>query len=134
MADSEFQEGTPRPRRPRPPEDEDQPRRPPRRRRRDEDEDDGADEVVSTLIPYKNGQALAAYYCGIFSLIPCVGLVLGPTALVLGIFGLRKAKANPRAKGGGHTIAGIVLGSLVLLGHLAVIVLMVIGAASGRTR
>jgi hypothetical protein len=136
MADSDFQEGTPRPRRPRPPQDEDddRPRRPPRRRRRDEDEDGGGDEVVSTLIPYKNGQALAAYYCGIFGLIPCVGLVLGPAALVLGVLGLRKAKANPRAKGGGHAIAGIVLGSLVLLGHLAVIALMVIGAMSSRSR
>ena len=57
----------------------------PRRRRRDRDEDDDDDRPrrgrrdgyndggMSTLIPYKNGKALAAYYCGVFSLIPCVG-------------------------------------------------------------
>src|SRR6516165_5140956 len=45
----------------------------PRRRR-------SRDGAVSTIIPYRNGKALAAYYCGIFGLVPGLGLVLGPAA------------------------------------------------------
>lgn len=46
-------------------------------------------EGVATLIPYRNVPALVSYYLGIFSLFPCLGAVLGITALVLGIIGLR---------------------------------------------
>ena len=76
---------------------------------------DPAEEAVSTIIPYKNGRALAAYYLGVFSLIPCVGLLLGPAGLILGILGLRYVKAHPTAKGTGHAIAGIILGGLTTL-------------------
>jgi Domain of unknown function (DUF4190) len=70
------------------------------------------DNVLSTIIPYKNPSALAAYYCGVFSLIPVLGFLLGPIALFLGIRGLGFVKENPTAKGTGHAIAGIVLGSI----------------------
>lgn len=73
--------------------------------------------VVSTVIPYKNPMALAAYYLGIFSLIPFVGGVLAPPAVVLGVLGLRRRRANPLAKGSIHAWIGIVLGLLSVLGH-----------------
>lgn len=103
--------------------EEDLPR--PRRATRDIRRDPAAD-AVSTIIPYKNGQALIAYYLGVFSLIPCVGHLLGPAALVLGILGLRYAKAHPTAKGGGHAIAGIVLGGLTTLGYWGLTVAAVV--------
>jgi hypothetical protein len=84
------------------------------------------------LIPYKNPLALASYYCGVFSLIPCLGLLLGPTALFLGIFGLRQSRRNNKAKGGGHAIAGIILGTLTSLGNWGAIAAMVIAAAMHR--
>jgi hypothetical protein len=99
----------------------------PRRRRREEPDErsrrDEPDEPISTLIPYKNPKALAAYYLGVFSLIPCVGLILGPLALVFGILGLNHVKDHPAAKGTGHAIAGIVLGSLTTLGNYGVLLL-----------
>lgn len=76
---------------------------------------DSASDAVSTIIPYKNGRALAAYYLGVFSFIPCVGLLLGPAALVLGILGFRYVKANQTAHGTGHAIAGIIMGTLTTL-------------------
>jgi hypothetical protein len=84
----------------------------PRRRRRRRDEDDEGDDAPA-LIPYKNGKALAAYYCGVFALVPVLGCVLGPVALILGILGISYANQHPRAKGKGHAIAGIVLGVVV---------------------
>jgi dipeptidyl aminopeptidase/acylaminoacyl peptidase len=117
------------------------PEAPPRRPRRDDrdwddddvdrrirrrDDDDGG---ISTLIPTKNPKALAAYYCGVFSIIPCLGLVLGPIALVLGILGLRYVKANPSAKGTGHSIAGIILGGLTTLANWGTVIFFVVGLA-----
>jgi predicted Zn finger-like uncharacterized protein len=87
---------------------------------------DPADEAISTIIPYKNARALTAYYLGVFSLIPCLGLLLGPVALVLGILGMRYVKANPTAKGTGHAIAGIVLGSLTTLANWGGIVALIV--------
>jgi hypothetical protein len=93
-------------------EDDDRPRR--RRRRDDEDDDYEARQTDATggLIPYKNGKALAAYYCGVFALIPCVGGILGPLAIIFGFLGLSHAKKYPRAGGKGHAITGIVLGTI----------------------
>ncbi|HBI45715.1 MAG TPA: hypothetical protein DDY78_23105 [Planctomycetales bacterium] len=108
MADDEFQQEAPEPRRKRP-------ARPAR-----EDDDDvrirqpGA---IETLIPYKNPMGLIAYYLGVFSFIPCVGLLLGPAALVLGIMGIRYRNKHPTAGGLGHAITGVVLGSLTSLGY-----------------
>ncbi len=99
----------------------------PRRRRDDEDED-----ATGGLIPYKNAKALAAYYCGVFSLVPCFALVLGPLALIFGFLGLRFAREHPRAKGQAHAIVGIVLGGLTTVGNLGAIVFIMISAAAGR--
>lgn len=84
----------------------------PRRRRRyvEEDDESDAEDATSIIVPYKNGPALAAYYCGVFGLIPIAGFVLGPIAIVLGILGILRVRRNPRTHGTGHAIAGIVLG------------------------
>ncbi len=73
------------------------------------------------LIPYKNPTALIGYYVSVFGLIPCAGLLLGPTAIFLGIMGLKFAKANPHTKGVAHAWVAIVLGSIELLAHIAII-------------
>jgi hypothetical protein len=79
--------------------------------------------LVSAVIPYKNGLALGAYYCGVFSLIPGAALLLGPIALILGILGFGYVRAHPEAKGTGHAIAGIVLGSLTTVGNLLLVLI-----------
>jgi hypothetical protein len=104
-----------------------------RRRRRDEDDDDEDEvgEAVSTIIPYRNGYALASYYCGVFSLIPCVGGVLSLVAIVLGFMGLSYVKKHPTAHGTAHAIVGLVLGFLVFLGHLAFVAFIMVGLIYG---
>src|SRR5262249_14532371 len=103
------------------------------RPRYDEDDDDyegrdATEEVVSTVIPYKNPKALIAYYLGIFGLIPCLGLILGPAAIVLGILGLRYKAKYPEAKGTAHAIVGLVLGSLEALVNWGVILAALLAA------
>lgn len=100
-------------------EDEDEEEAPRTRKSKRNIRRDSAGDAVSAIIPYKNGRALTAYYLGVFSLIPCAGLLLGPAALILGILGLRYVQAHPTAKGTGHAVAGIVLGGLTTIGNLA---------------
>ena len=67
-------------------------------------------DATGGIIPYKNGHALVAYYLGVFSIIPCFGLLLAIPALILGIIGLKKRKANPLIKGSAHAWVGIIMG------------------------
>ncbi|HEY0549388.1 MAG TPA: GYF domain-containing protein, partial [Verrucomicrobiae bacterium] len=82
------------------------------------------DNPMSVVVPYKNPKALIAYYCAIFSLIPCLGLPLGITAFILGLLGLKAANAHPGAHGKVHAWIGIILGGLCALGNVAGVVLM----------
>ena len=75
------------------------------------------------VIPYKNPKALIAYYLGIVSGLPLIGLPFGVAAFVLGILGLKARKRNPVIKGSAHAWIGIGCG-----GFFAVLwVIMIIG-------
>jgi hypothetical protein len=66
--------------------------------------------AVSHVVPYRNPMALAGYYCGFGALLPALGILLGPLAIILGIVGFVKARNNPEAHGTGHAITAIILG------------------------
>ena len=83
-----------------------------------------SDGTLGGLIPYKNVYALVSYYLGVFSLIPCIGILLGIAAVIVGILGLRFATKHPEAKGVVHAWIGIIVGVLVVVLHLIVIVLL----------
>lgn len=86
-------------------------------------------DAVNKVIPYRNIPALAGYYCGVFALIPLLGIVLGLIALGLGIVGLRVARSNPAAGGKVHAWIGIVLGGLCGFGYLALLVVFIVAAS-----
>lgn len=81
------------------------------------------------VIPYKNPHALIAYYLGLFSLFPLLGLFLGIAAFILGIIGLKKRKQNPAIKGSVHAWIGIVLGGLFTLIWGMSLVSIIVGIA-----
>ena len=81
-------------------------------------------DATGGLIPYKNSASLVSYYLGIFSLIPILGLLLGILAIGFGVAGWRNYRRNPAARGQVHCWIGIVLGTLVVLGHLIAIGMM----------
>jgi hypothetical protein len=124
MAESDFQDEPPQPqsRRPKPPprgeDDLDE-----NRFRRDDD-------VVQTFIPYKNPKSLVAYYCGVFGLIPCLGLILGPIALIFGILAWKYSNRHPTAGGLGHAITGVILGTVTSLLNYGVLILVLVGAGA----
>lgn len=76
--------------------------------------------AIETLIPVKNGPALASYYLGLFSLFPLLGFFLAVPAVFLGISGLHRARENPAVRGRVHAWVGLICGSLFgLLNFLA---------------
>ncbi len=89
-------------------------------------------DATGGIIPYKNGPALAAYYLGIFSLLPCIGLALAIPAFILGILGLKKRKKNPAVRGSVHAWIGIIMGGIFTLVWGGAIVLMFFGTFANR--
>ncbi len=69
-------------------------------------------DATGGLIPYKNPQALIAYYLGLFSLFPVLGFFLAVPAVILGIRGLAARRRNPVIKGSVHAWIGIIMGGM----------------------
>jgi len=93
-----------------------------------------SESIVETLVPSQNGPALASYYLGIFSLIPCLGFPLGIAAICYGVMGLRRVRENPAVRGGAHAWAGIICGSLFGVLNFLGLVIIVIAAIAGAAR
>ena len=89
-------------------------------------------DATGGVIPYKNPKALIAYYLGIFSGFPIIGIPLGIAAFVLGIMGLRDRKRNPVIKGSVHAGIGIGCGGFFALFWSFILVVGIIGIASGK--
>lgn len=83
------------------------------------------DSTMGGLIPYKNPRALWAYYLGLAALFPLLGIPISIPAIILGAKGSKYAGQHPEARGKYHAWAGIVLGTLSLVGHVLFIVLLV---------
>lgn len=136
MPDDHVQPDEPSPRRRREDDYDDRPRR----RRRDDYEDDDDDRErfrkddggLNTLIPFKNPMALAGYYVAVFSLIPCAGLFLGPTALVFGYLGLKHRKKHPTAGGLAHAVVALVGGGLTSLANWGCVIFVIVMMIQNR--
>ncbi|MEK7449349.1 MAG: DUF4190 domain-containing protein [Planctomycetota bacterium] len=76
-----------------------------------------------------NGIALASMIVGIVSaIIGCfyIGVLIGPTAIVLGIIGLKRCKKDPTLPGKGMAIAGIICGIVGTLAGLGMIIFLIV--------
>lgn len=86
----------------------------------------GGDEAVATIIPYKNAAALTAYYLGLFSCFPFLGLPMAVIALVLGVKGLKAVHRDARVHGTAHAWIGLVCGTIGLLINLVFVIGLVV--------
>lgn len=84
------------------------------------------------IVPTKNPSALAAYYLGLFSVLPLLGILLGAAGVWLGIVGLGKVRATPGLPGKAHSTVGIGCGLLGLLLNLATVASVVMAIATRR--
>lgn len=74
--------------------------------------------------------ALRAYRCGVYSLIPLAGLLLGPVAVVLAVMAWREGRRDPAAKGESYVAGALVLGLAALLCNAVGVALMVLALTS----
>ena len=89
-------------------------------------------DATGGVIPYKNPKALIAYYLGILSGFPIIGLPLGIAAFILGIQGLKARRENPVIKGSVHAGIGVGCGCVFSLLWTLVIIAIVISILSER--
>lgn len=60
------------------------------------------------------------------SLIPVLGLLAGPAAVMLGIAGLRRVRRDPRVRGTAHAVVAIVVGGLTTLFYWVIAILAIL--------
>lgn len=94
----------------------------------------GGDEAVATVIPYRNANALMAYYLGLFSCFPVLGFPLAIVALWLGVRGLKAVRLNPSAHGTVHAWVGLVCGGIGFLINLLIISAISLGILASINR
>ncbi len=82
------------------------------------------------IIPYKNPKALMAYYLGILSGLPLIGLPFGIIAFVFGVMGLRERSRNPIIKGSVHAGIGIGCGGFFTVFWSLIIVFIIVAIMS----
>jgi len=96
-----------------------------RRRRRNGGDD--TDTPFSRYIDPANRPAVRAYRLAVLSLVPGLGLLLGPAALVLGVAARRRGAANPDFTARGPAAAAVLFGAMTAVTNWAGLVLMVLG-------
>jgi hypothetical protein len=80
--------------------------------------------------PLVNRATRRALRCAAFGLIPPLGLILGPVALVLGLLAYRTERAGPPIKGRSPALAVVTLAVLILVTNWAGVLLMIYGWTS----
>ena len=86
------------------------------------------------IIPFKNPNALASYYIGLFSLIPLFSFVMAPLAIFLGVKGLKYARQYPVVKGQVHAWVGILCGGLWTLVYYGLAIIALVSALTRNVR
>jgi hypothetical protein len=76
-----------------------------------------------------NGAACRAYRISVYGLVPGLGLILGPVAIILAILARRRGRGNPEFTAHTPARAAIVLGTLITLTNWIGVLLMVLGLA-----
>jgi hypothetical protein len=88
--------------------------------------------VTDHLVPTRNPMALTGYYVGVASLIPCLGLLAGPAAIVLGVKGKRALRENPNLPGQGHAMTAVILGTVTTLMNWGLLLFAIAGTLMQR--
>jgi hypothetical protein len=74
-------------------------------------------EIPFSFLPIGNPPAVGAYLCFLFGLIPGLGIILGPIAALLGLFGFLKARKLDPPIGLGHGFVCMVFGPFQFVCH-----------------
>jgi len=76
-------------------------------------------EIPVSFLPEGNPTACKAYICAVIGLIPGLGLLFGPPAIILGFLGRRAALKDEHHRGKGHAYVSRLVGGVELVCNLA---------------
>ena len=76
-------------------------------------------EIPVSFLPEGNPTACKAYLCAVFGLIPGLGLLLGPSAIIFGFLGRRSAFRDEHHRGLGHAYVSRLAGGVESVCNLA---------------
>jgi hypothetical protein len=76
---------------------------------------DKSDQPLNEFLPERNRAARWSYVAVMVGLVPLIGLVAGAVAVGFGIAGWVAYRRQPAVQGGGHSLVGIILGSIECL-------------------
>ena len=79
----------------------------PARRRKDD-----RSEVPVSFLPAGNVNARRGYLCALVGLVPGLGVLFGPLAIVFGAIGLRAARRDEQQRGYGHAYVSRLAGAV----------------------
>lgn len=79
---------------------------------------------LGMILPAQNPFSLWAYYTGMFSFIPVIGVPLAIIAIATGIMGIHRYRSVKGAKGILHSVCGLLFGLFSILSHWVVIYVM----------
>jgi hypothetical protein len=96
----------------------------PRRRGADPDDANGQGSTLGGRV------TAAAFRCAVYGLIPGLGLLLGPAAVLLALVAYGRERAGPPRKGKSPALAVLALGAAVLVTNWAGVLLMIYGLTS----
>jgi hypothetical protein len=86
-------------------------------------------EIPVSFLPEGNPTARNAYLCAVIGLVPGLGLLCGPPAIIFGILGRQAALRDEHHRGLGHAYVSRLLGGVELVCNVAG--LLCIGLAEG---
>lgn len=90
--------------------------------------------AIDTLIPSRNGAALASYYFGLFSLFPLLGFPLAIVAIVSGVKGLANVRRDATVRGKIHSWVGLICGVVFGLFNFVLIAALIVGMIAASRR
>lgn len=90
------------------------------------------DNLTQTIMPTKNPASIVSYYCGVFGIIPFLGLPLTIIAIIFGHKALAQWRKQPTPGAKGHALTGLIFGYFELLVFVAFIILMVVARSKSQ--
>lgn len=85
------------------------------------------EDAFSLNVDPANRPAVRAFRMSVFGLIPGLGLILGPIALILGAVARWRGRSNPEFTAAWPAWASIVLGGILTVTNWVGLVLMIVG-------
>lgn len=89
------------------------------------------DRLSQYIMPTKNGPSIISYYCGVFGLLPFIGIPFAVIAIIYGHKALKIYKKQPSPGAKAHALTGLIFGYIATVCFLLFFMLIALGVFTG---